>query len=345
MRFKKLRDQVIVITGASTGIGLTTADMAVARGARVVLAARSEPELAELTEQLNQGAPPGRQRAIFVAVDISDPNAAERIAEAAQDAFGGVDTWVNNAGVSVYGRIADVRLADMRRVFETNFWGTVHGCRVAVELLRQRGGVIINMGSVVSDVALPLQGIYSASKHAVKGFTDALRLEVEAEGLPIRLTLVKPGPIDTPYTEHARNYLPHEPTHQPPVYAPEAVAEAILRCAERPVRDIVVGGASRVMSAIARVAPRMTDLYLERMAFGAQQREDVPADDVDSLYEPSRDVRRHGSYPGRVMRSSAYTRAMLSDVGRAAPLVAIGALVAAGVAAARRGSRAGAGQR
>ena len=331
MRFKKLRDQVLVITGASSGIGLTTAEMAVARGARVVMAARSGPELARAADRLNRER--GRECALAVAIDVSDPNAAERIAERAQDAFGGIDTWINNAGVSVYGRIVDVPLADMRRVFETNFWGTVNGCRVALGVLRERGGVIINVGSVVSDFAVPLQGIYSASKHAVKGFTDALRMEVEAAGWPIAVTLVKPGPIDTPYTEHARNYMEHEAKHQPPVYSPEEVAHAILRCAERPVRDVVVGGGSRMMTAIATMAPRLADLYMERTAFAAQQRSDRPANDDDSLFEPSRESRRRGNYPGRVMRRSTYTRAVLSDVGRAAPLVAIGALIAASVAA------------
>lgn len=329
MRFKRLRDQVIVITGASSGIGLTTAEMAVAGGARVVLASRSETELADVAARLNRDG----ERAAFIAADLSEPNAAERIAERAVEAFGGFDTWVNNAGVSIYGRIADVPLADMRQVFETNFWGTVNGSRIALAHLRARGGVIINVGSVVSDFALPLQGIYSASKHAVKGFTDALRMEIEAERLPIAVTLIKPGPIDTPYTEHARKYMAEEATHQPPVYAPEEVAYAILRCAERPVRDVVVGGGSRVMTAMAAVAPRLTDLYMERTAFKAQKRSDLPASQDDSLYQPSHDARRRGKYPGRVMRRSAYTRAVLSDVGRAAPLVALGALLAAGMAA------------
>lgn len=333
VRFKKLRDQVIVITGASSGIGLTTAEMAVAAGARVVLAARSEDELSELATRLNRDG----QHAAFVAVDVAEPNAAERIAERAVQAFGGFDTWVNNAGVSVYGRIADVPLADMRRVFETNFWGTVNGSRAALEHLRGRGGVIINIGSVVSDMAVPLQGIYSASKHAVKGFTDALRMEIEEEQLPIAVTLIKPGPIDTPYTEHARKYMSEEAKHQPPVYPPEEVAYAILRCAERPVRDVVVGGGSRVMTAMAAVAPRLTDLLMERTAFSAQKRTDLPAGPEDSLYKPSHDARRRGNYPGRVMRRSGYTRAMLSDVGRAAPFVAIGAILAAGMAATRPG--------
>jgi len=162
---KKLKEQVVVITGASSGIGLTTAEMAVERGARVVLAARSDDELRETAERLNRG----RRRAAYVVADVADEQAVQRIADRAVAEFGGFDTWVNNAGVSVYGRLVDVPIADKRRVFDTNFWGVVHGCKAAVRHLRGRGGAIINIGSVLSEFSVPLQGIYSASKHAVKG--------------------------------------------------------------------------------------------------------------------------------------------------------------------------------
>jgi len=331
---KKLKDQVIVITGASSGIGLTTAETAVERGARVVLAARSEEELRDTVDRLNRGA---RRCAAFVVADVADEEAVEQIGDRAIAEFGGFDTWVNNAGVSVYGRLADVPMADKRRVFETNFWGVVHGCKVAVRHLRSRGGAVVNIGSVLSEFSIPLQGIYSASKHAVKGYTDALRMELEAENAPIAVTLVEPGPIDTPYPQHARNYLPREPKHQPPVYRPEEVANAILKCAERPIREVVVGGGSRAMIALAKAAPRLTDLYMERTMIDGQQR-DTPSSSNDSLYKPSHDRRRRGEHPGYVMKSSAYTRAVLSPARRALPFVAIGAAVAAGVAAASRRS-------
>jgi short-subunit dehydrogenase len=332
-RLKNVSEQVIVITGASSGIGLATAEMAVERGARVVLAARSEDELREIVARLNGS---GR-RATHVVADVSDEQAVQRIADRAVAEFGGFDTWVNNAGVSIYGRLLDVPMEDKRRVFETNFWGTVYGCKAAVEHLRSRGGALINIGSVVSDFAIPLQGIYSASKHAVKGYTDALRMELEAEGAPIAVTLIKPGAIDTPFPEHARKYQPEQAKHVPPVYPPEEVAHAILRCAEKPVREVVVGGGSRMMVAMAQVAPRLTDLYLERSAIAGQKRAE-PANADDALFRPSHDRRRRGTQPGYVMKSSVYTRAVLSDAMRAAPIVALGAVLAASVAASRRAS-------
>src|ERR687884_580384 len=232
VKLKRLSEQVLVITGASSGIGLVTAREAARRGAKLVLAARAEDALRQLCEEINSAG----GEAVYVVADVGREEDVRRVAEQALARFGRVDTWVNNAGVSIYGRILDTPFEDMRRLYETNFWGVVYGSVVAAEVLRQRGGALINVGSVVSDRAIPVQGVYSSSKHAVKGFTDALRMELEAEGAPVSVTLIKPGAIDTPYPEHAKNYMEREPALPPPVYAPEVVAEAILYCAENPER-------------------------------------------------------------------------------------------------------------
>jgi NAD(P)-dependent dehydrogenase (short-subunit alcohol dehydrogenase family) len=224
IKLKKLADQVVVITGASSGIGLATARLTAKRGARVVLNARNEEALQQVADGINaQGG-----QAIYVVGDVGQLEAVQKIADEAIHHFGGFDTWVNNAGVSIYGPVLDQSLEDQRRLFETNYWGTVHGSMVACAHLRSRGGALITVGSVLSDVAIPIQGTYCASKHAVKGYTDALRLELEEEGAPISVTLIKPSAIDTPYTRHAKNLMPVEPQNPPPVYAPDLVAEAIL---------------------------------------------------------------------------------------------------------------------
>jgi NAD(P)-dependent dehydrogenase (short-subunit alcohol dehydrogenase family) len=328
---KPLNTQVMVITGASSGIGLATARLAAERGARVVLASRGENELEAICNDIRAHG----GEAVPVGVDVANADDVDRLGERALSAFGRIDTWVNNAGVSLYGRVADVPLEDQRRVFETNFWGVVHGSRAAVRLMRPAGGVLINIGSIVSDRAVPLQGAYSASKHAVKAWTDALRMELEHDRVPIAVSLVKPAAIDTPYYEHARNYMAEEPAPPPPVYAPEVVARAICACAERPVRDITVGGGGRMIAALGMLAPRTTDAVMERTMF-SQQKSDWPNDDRDALQGPSEAGRERGVYRGHVIESSAYTRAMLSDIGRALPLLALGAAVAAGVSAARR---------
>jgi short-subunit dehydrogenase len=327
-RPKRLKDQVIVITGASSGIGLATARMAARQGARVVLAARNRGDLKLVTDEINANG----GRAIAVETDVADEAAVTRLGEAALLEFGTVDTWVNNAGLSIYGKLTAVPLADKRKLFDVNFWGVVHGCRTAIRLMKHRGGVLINIGSEVSDIAIPLQGIYAASKHAVKGYTDALRMELEHDRIPIAVTLVKPSAINTPYPEHARNYLEDGvPALPPPLYAPEVVAEAILRCAERPVRDIIVGGFGRMQVAMGTIAPRLTDVYMERAMFRQQKTHDRMQPREGNLDRPQHDGRAHGLHRGHVMKSSVYTKAALSDVARALPYVAAGAALAAGV--------------
>jgi short-subunit dehydrogenase len=324
---KPVKEQVIVITGASSGIGLATARMAAKRGARVVLAARNEADLRTVTDEIRANG----GRAICVIADVSREDDVDRIGEAALREFGGIDTWVNNAGLSIYGKLTEIPIDDKRRLFDVNFWGVVNGCRTAVRFMKHRGGALINVGSEVSDRAIPLQGIYSASKQAVQGYTDALRMELEHDGVPISVTLVKPSAINTPYPEHARSYLEEGvPALPPPLYEPEVVAKAILTCAEKPVRDIVVGGAGRAQILMGAIAPRLTDKLMEGPMWKQQKRYDMPHARAGNLDEPQRDGRAHGVAKGRVMQSSAYTTAALSDVTRLIPFVAGAIAVAAG---------------
>lgn len=328
-KLKKLSEQVIVITGPTSGIGLVTARLAAKRGARLVLAARTLGALRELTEEIRAA---GGQ-AEYVVADVGDPKQVQDIADRAIQAFGGFDTWVNNAAVSIYGKIEDVALDDHRKLFETNYWGVVHGSLVAADHLKQHGGALINVGSVLSDRSVPIQGTYCASKHAVKGFTDSLRMELEHEDAPISVTLIKPSSIDTPYRQHAKNYMRREPKNPPPVYAPEPVAESILYAAEHPVRDIYVGGAGRALTVGAFVAPGLTDKAMEASMFEAQK-EDIPsASPHNALDHPSGSLLERGGYKGHVAESSLYTESSLH------PFVA-GGLIAAGLGLAYAATRA-----
>lgn len=325
VKLKPLRDQVIVITGASSGIGLTTARMAAAAGAKLVLAARNHEALSRLEQEINASG----GRSVHVDADVGSEADIQRVVDAAIEHFGGFDTWVNNAGVSVYGRMEDVEPGDHRRLFETNFWGVVHGSLAAIAHLKTRGGALINVGSTLSDRAIPLQGMYCASKHAVKGFTDALRMEVEEARYPIAVTLIKPAAIDTPYTEHAKNYMPMEPQNPAPVYAPDTVARAILHAAAHPERDIFIGGAGKVFSVLEKLAPRLTDLYMEKALF-RQQQSNRPnrrnGHNDRGLHSAGRGLSERGHYDGHVAESSVYTQASLH------PLVTSAILGAAGVA-------------
>ena len=331
IRLKKLHEQVMVITGASSGIGLVTARDAARRGARVVLAARNGQSLEEGVAAIRREG----GRAIPVVADVADLRQVERVAQAALSEFGRVNTWVNNAAVSMYGRSMEIAIEDMRRQMDVNYWGQVYGSRVAVTCLRHQGGALVNVGSALCDRAIPLQGNYCAAKHALKAFTDTLRMELEEEGVPVSVTLVKPASVDTPFFEKARTYLGVEPQPVPPVYAPEVVAEVILHAAEHPLRELIAGGAGAKLSA-ARLAPRMADRYMERWTFDSQST-DVPvaSDRPDNLYQPVLDDggERGRNWRGHTRESSVYTRAFLRP--GAALFAALG-LAGAILGAARR---------
>lgn len=335
---KPLVRQTLVITGASSGIGRATALAAAREGARLVLAARSQADLDAAADECRAlGA-----EVETVAVDVADDGAADRLHDAAHARFGGVDTWVNNAGVSVYGWLRDVPLDDARRVFETNYWGLVHGSLAAARHFRELhvsadddayGGAIINVGSVLSDRAIPLQGHYSASKHAVKGFTDALRMELEKEGLPVSVTLIKPNATNTPYPERAANHLDTAPALPAPTYAPEVVAEAILHAATHPTREVMVGAKDGATALLGAIAPRLTD-KLMNAAFFEQQRDEAAPPDAQAggtragtLHAPVDGAGRvHGDAEGPV-----FQRSLWAQVQRQ-PLAALGLAVAAGAA-------------
>ncbi len=308
---KSLDKQVIVITGASSGIGLATARSAAVAGAKVVLVARNGEALEAIVEDIRTKG----GSAIYVEADVSKREELERVAERTIAEFQRFDTWVNNAGVDIFGLIDQISDEDSRQLFETNFWGTVYGSRIAANHLRLRGGALINVGSVASDRAFPLQGIYSASKHAVKGFTDAFRMELEHAGAPVSVTLIKPAAIGTPLPSHAKNYFDREPRLPSPLYSPQEVADAILFAAVNPRRDIHVGSVSRIFSLLGFFAPGLSDLIAKATQFEASKR-NVPAKmRTNNLHRAGIDggiVRNDAEH--RVMRPSLYTRATMHPV-------------------------------
>ena len=324
-------EQTLVITGASSGIGLATALEAAARGANLVLVSREPTDLEAAAERCrSKGA-----EVETVAADVADRATLGLVAERATERFGGFDTWVNNAGSGLYGLLWDIPEEDARQLFETNYWGTVHGSLVALEHFRQRtgttSGALVNVGSVLSDRAIPLQGHYCASKHAIKGFTDALRMEAEKEGIPVSITLVKPSAINTPYVAHAANHMDKEPALPTPAYAPEVVARAILAAAEKPLRDITVGAKDGVVAVLGGLAPRLTDKIMESSFFD-QQKADQPSDGSrGALHEPiPGDGRLYGDAQGHVFQTSAYTQlATRPKVMLGAGLAAVTGLVLA----------------
>ena len=303
---KSLRDQVIVVTGATSGNGLAIVEEAVRRGAAVVATARNEAALEALRDRLSAN---GGRIAICVA-DVSDMPAAERIAGVAVEAFGGFDSWVNNAGTGTYGTLEQVPVADHRRVFDVNYFGVLHGSLVAAHHLRGRGGAIVNVGSILSNRAIVQQGPYCATKHAVQALTDTLRMELEKEGASVSVTLINPGAIDTPFPEHARNFMDQPPRLPPPLYAPSVVADAVLFACGTPRRTLYAGGGGLLSSLLARAAPRLSDRIMELVGTAAQQKPEDPGDPTrhDNLYEPRVDALR-GSQNVHARKSSTVLKA------------------------------------
>jgi short-subunit dehydrogenase len=324
-RLKPIRDQVVVITGATSGIGLATACKAAAAGAAVVLAARDEGALREVRDGiLARGG-----RAEYVVADVGDRADVERVAAEAERRFGGFDTWVNNAGVGIFATLEETSDEDHERLFRTNYWGVVHGSRAALRLLKRRGGALVNMGSIASEMPAPMHGAYAASKHAVKGFTDSLRVELLREGAPVSVTLIEPASIDTPFPEHAKTYGEEASRVPPPAYAPEVVADAVLHAAQRPTRDLVVGGTGRAMIALSHLLPPLADrLFAWAIPRGVRQpgraRRAAPA----GLHRPGREGRRYGDQ-GHLFGRSLSTAVRTHPGAAALGLLAVGAAAAA----------------
>lgn len=280
-----LKEQTAVITGASSGIGRETALKFASRGAAVVLAARNKKALEDVAEQIQkQGG-----RAHVVATDVSEWKDVRRLAQEAVNWFGRIDTWVNNAAVSEYATVEQMTVEEIERIVRVNLMGQIHGMKAALEpMKKQGGGTIINVASVLAERSVPYQAAYCATKHGIKGFTEALRLELEHEKSNIHVTLILPASINTPLFEHARSKIGALPKPIPPIYQPEVVANAIVFAAERPRRTIVAGGAGKVMEVLERINPALLDWYMLRGGrMFKNQKANRPDNRRDNLFKPS----------------------------------------------------------
>lgn len=305
MMHRPINEQVIVITGASSGIGRETALECGKAGATVVISARNAEALDQVAFTITQLG----GRVLTVPTDVTDWEQVRQLANTTINHFGRIDTWVNNAGISVYATAEETSVEETARIMQTNFMGVVHGVSVVLPHMKQQGhGTIINVGSVESQRAFPLQAAYAASKHAVKAYTEALRLEQIEEKTNIQITLILPSGINTPLFNHARSKVGVKPMPIPPVYSPELVARAIMTAAQAPHRDIYVGGAGFLFWLLERINPALLDkLMMVNKAAFRLQKTDEPDNGLDNLYTPMAGMGRvHGDFESLV-KPSAYT--------------------------------------
>ena len=321
---KPLSEQVIVVTGASSGIGLATARMAAERGAKVLLVARDETTLRAIVGEITAAG----GTADASAGDVGDTDAMRAAAAHAHQRFGRIDTWVNNAGSAIYGKLIDVPEDEHRQLFRTNYFGMVHGCLAAIPYLTQSRGALITVGSIASDMPSPMMGAYAATKHAAKAYIEALRMELAEDDVPIVVTLVKPSGIDTPIAQHAVNHAEGEAQIPPPVYDPKLVADAILFCATHAKRDITVGGAGRAQALFAAHFPGLFE-WLAPKAAASFTDPTQPQPQPSNLFASTRtgDV-RSGEHPA-ARTTSLYTAAAKHP----AVASAVAAAITAGIGA------------
>jgi short-subunit dehydrogenase len=233
---KSLNEQVVVVTGASSGIGRETALLLASKGAKVVVSARRDEALDDLVQEITSNG----GEAASIPADVSQFSEVEALAEEATSRYGRIDTWVNNAGVLLVSEFENADLDEARRIFDVNFWGEYHGCKAVLPIMHSQGeGTIINVTSVTARRPLPLMSVYSASKAALNGLSEALQAELQDSG--IKVCIVMPATIDTPLYENARSKEGEEPRPVPPIYSPKEVADVIASVAERP-RRVAYGG-------------------------------------------------------------------------------------------------------
>ena len=281
-----LNGKVVVITGASSGIGRAAALQFANKGAKLVLGARDSDALMSLVEACHEDG----AEAMAFSVDVSEEAEVIALRDAAFERFGHIDVWVNNAAAYLVGRVDQVPSDAVRRLFEINFMGVVHGSKAALEEFERRGsGVLINVGSVAGKAPYAHASAYCATKHAVHGFTHALRQELA--GTDIHACIVAPHTVDTPLFEHAANFSGRVIEAMRPIYSPERVAAAVVSCAQRPRREVIVGTMPRVMASFHRTMPLVYERVEPKMVERDHLGDEPAPDSVGNLFcsmEPHR---------------------------------------------------------
>lgn len=305
INLKPIGDQVVVIVGASSGIGRLAALQFAKRGAKIAVSARSETGLKSLVEEIEAKG----GEAFYVVADVSDFEQVKSIADLTIKKFGRFDTWIHTAAAFVFGTVELTEPAEYKRAIEVNLLGQIYGAKSALPFLKENGGALIHVNSAEAWRTAPYQSAYGASKHGIHGFLQVLRVEIEHEKLPISLTEILPGAINTPIYDKARNKMPFKLRAVPPVYHPRVVTDAILFAAENPAPELIAGSGGLGVILAERFSPRLADFLSEKIGFLAQTTDQNNGDkNGGNLFEPVSGFDKvEGSFSDEQLEGDPYT--------------------------------------
>jgi len=294
---KRLSEQVVVIGGGTYGLGRAIADRAKARGARVVIGARTREALDNANVDL------------ALETDVSDRAQVERLVDATVERFGRIDTYVANAMVTVYAEAHRLEDDELRRVFDVNFYGGVYGYWAALPHLRESRGTFVQIASALSYRGIPLQAAYCSTKAALRTFFESARVELEKEKAGVDISVILPGAINTPQFDRARQKMGLQPQPVPPIYQPEPFADAVLHCCENPIRELPLGWGAQKLLWGQKLSPRAGDLVLLRNGWKGQHTEELkPTGSPDNLFDPMPgDPGAHGRFDDQSRSTTAWT--------------------------------------
>ena len=296
--------QVVVVTGASSGVGRAVARAFGRQTAGLGLIARNREALEHAAEEVRQGG----GEALVLPLDVSEPEALEQAASAVEDRFGPIDVWVNDAMVTVMSPVKAMTADEFRRVTEVTYLGYVYGTLAALRrMLRRDRGTIIQIGSALAYRSIPLQSAYCAGKAAIRGFTDSLRTELIHDKSNVRISMLQLPAVNTPQFDVSRSRMPRRPQPVPPIYQPEVIARAVLYAAEHAPRELWIGGSTITAILGQKVFPGLLDRYLGQTGYDSQQTsEPASPGRQDNLFEPvPGDRGAHGDFDARARSHSA----------------------------------------
>ncbi|MGI9115065.1 MAG: SDR family oxidoreductase [Chthoniobacterales bacterium] len=326
------RNQVVVVTGASAGVGRATVQAFAREGARIGLIARDRAGLEGAKRDVENLGGEG----LLLPTDVADANAVEAAAAAVEEKFGPIDVWVNDAMCSVFSPVKQMTADEFKRVTEVTYLGFVYGTLAALKRMLPRDhGVIVQVGSALAYRGIPLQAAYCAAKHAIQGFCDSLRCELIHDGSKVRVVMVQMPALNTPQFSWVKSRLPRKAQPVPPIFQPEVAAEAILYAAHNDRREVYVGWPTVEAIVGNKIAPNALDHYLAANCFDAQQTNE-PADPnrPNNLWEPVDAERDHGAHGSFDNRARPYSLQLWANKNRgwlAAGIVALGVAAAGGV--------------